>query len=148
MSDLQPVTPLSPLASRRTGLLTTYRRDGTPVDTPVTIAVEDGRAFFRTYDRAWKALRLRRDPHVLVRPCTPRGKPRGDAIRARARLLEGEEAAHAARAIARRQRVLQGLIVPLGHRLMRYRTLHYELLPEPAVRSRAAPRAARRPRAA
>ena len=114
---------------RRTALLTSYKRDGTGVATPVTIAVEDGRAFIRTYDRAWKARRMRNRPEVEVAPSTVAGRVRGEAIRARVRLLEGEEAAHAARAIARRQRILQGLLVPLLHRMRGYRTLHYELTP-------------------
>ena len=120
---------LAPFARRRTALLTSFKRDGTPVRTPLTIAVEDGHAFVRTYDRAWKSRRMRNHPVVEIAPSTIRGKPRGDAIRARSRLLEGDEARHAARAIARRQRILQGLLVPLLHRLMRYRTLHYELTP-------------------
>ena len=37
----------------RTILLTTYKRDGTPVPTPVSVAFDDGRAFFRSYDKAW-----------------------------------------------------------------------------------------------
>ena len=119
-----------PFARRRTALLTTYKRDGTPVDTPLTIAVEGDRAFIRTYDRAWKAKRMRNNPEVRIAPCTVRGKPRGQAIPARTRLLEGEEAARAARALARRQRVLQGVVVPLTHRVMRYTTLHYEVTPE------------------
>jgi hypothetical protein len=40
-----------------------------------------------------------------------------------------EEARVAARALARRHRALQGVLVPLTHRLMRYRTMHYELVP-------------------
>jgi hypothetical protein len=59
-----------------------------------------------------------------------RGRPLGPAIAAHSRLLEGDEAAHAARAIERRQRILQGVLVPLFHWLKRYRTLHYELTPE------------------
>jgi len=51
----------------------------------------------------------------------------GLAIRARATLLDGEQARVAARALARRHRVLQAILVPAAHRLMRYRTLHYEL---------------------
>jgi hypothetical protein len=35
----------------------------------------------------------------------------------------------AARALARRHRILQAILVPAAHRLMRYRTLHYELVP-------------------
>jgi PPOX class probable F420-dependent enzyme len=93
----------------------------------VTIAVDGDRAFVRTWHSAWKARRMRNNPAVLVAPATVRGRPTGDAVAARSRLLEGEEAKRAARAIARRQPILQGVLVPLSHRLMRYRTLHYEL---------------------
>jgi PPOX class probable F420-dependent enzyme len=125
--------PLQPLAARKTALLTTFRRDGTPVGTPVTVAVEGERAFFRTYDKAWKARRLRNNPEVEVAPATVSGKPRGEPIHASTRLLSGDEATHARRLIARRSPFLQGVVVPLSHRLMRYRTLHYELVPsEPA----------------
>ena len=41
MTTLDATNPLAPFARRRTALLTSFRRDGTPVDTPVTIAVED-----------------------------------------------------------------------------------------------------------
>ena len=40
--------------------------------------------------------------------------------------LDGEQA----RALARRHRVLQAILVPTAHRLMRYRTMHYELTPQ------------------
>jgi PPOX class probable F420-dependent enzyme len=116
-----------PFGKRRTALLTTYKRDGTPVATPVTIALDGDRAYVRTWDRAWKARRMRNNPSVLVAPSTMRGRVRGEAIAARSRLLDGDEARRAARAIAHRQPILQGVLVPLYHRLMRYRTLHYEL---------------------
>jgi hypothetical protein len=32
--------------------LVTYKRDGTPVATPVSVAIAGDRAFFRTYDQA------------------------------------------------------------------------------------------------
>ena len=115
---------------RRTALLTTYKRDGTTVATPVTLAVDGDRAYVRTWDSAWKAKRMRNNPAVLVAPSTVRGRVTGATIGARSRLLEGEEAKHAARAIARRQPLLQGVLVPVAHRLMRYRTLHYELMPD------------------
>lgn len=124
-------SPFEPFARRRTALLTTYKRDGSGVDTPVTIAVDGPRAFIRTYDKAWKAKRMHRNPEVRLVPSTMRGKPRGEWIAARSRLLEGEEARLAARALARRQRILQGMLVPVAHRLMRYHTLHYELTAEP-----------------
>src|SRR5437764_15481905 len=90
-----------PFARRKTALLATFKRDGTPVETPVTIAVEGDHAFFRTWDTAWKARRLRRNPAVRVTPSTVRGRPAGDSVPARARLLGGEEATHAAHPLAR-----------------------------------------------
>jgi PPOX class probable F420-dependent enzyme len=120
---------LNALKATKTVLLTTYKRDGTPVPTPVSIAFEADRAFFRSYHKAWKTKRLRNNPIVQVAPSTLRGKPTGDAITAQARLLDAAEARVAARALARRHRLLQGVLVPLSHRLMRYRTMHYELLP-------------------
>ena len=126
---MQTATPLTPFTRRRTALLTTFKRDGTPVDTPVTIAVEGDHAFVRTYDRAGKAKRLRRNPRVRIAPSTVGGRPRGDTLPACAVLLDGAEAEHAARAIARRQPILQGVLVPLFHRMKRYRTLHYRVTP-------------------
>ena len=121
---------LAPIRDAKTILLTTYKRDGTAVATPVSVAFFGERAFFRSYDKAWKTKRLRRDPAVLAAASTLRGKSTGPAIRARATLLDGEQARVAARALARRHRILQAILVPAAHRLMRYRTMHYELVPQ------------------
>jgi uncharacterized protein len=121
------MTSFEPFRTRRTALLTTYKRDGTPVATPVTIAVDGDRAYVRTWDSSWKAKRMRNNPAVLVAPSTVRGRATRPAMGARSRLLDGDEARRAARAITRRQPILQGVLVPVAHKLMRYRTLHYEL---------------------
>jgi uncharacterized protein len=126
-------TDLAPLRSAKTILLTTYKRDGTPVATPVSIAFTGDRAFFRSYDKAWKTKRLRNNAEVEVAASTLRGRPTGPPVHARATLLDGEQARIAAQALARRHRVLQGLLVPLAHRLLRYQTMHYELLAVPEV---------------
>jgi uncharacterized protein len=123
------MSTLSTLKDSKTILLTTYKRDGTPVDTPVSIAFDGDRAFFRSYDRAWKTKRLRRNPNVKVAPATVKGTSTGPTIEARAVLLEGEQVRVASRALARRHRLLQAVVVPVSHRLMRYRTMHYELHP-------------------
>jgi uncharacterized protein len=73
---------------------------------------------------------LQHNSLVQIAPSTLRGKPTGPAAQARATLLEDEQAEIAARALARRHRVPQAIVVPAAHRLMRYRTLHYELRPE------------------
>jgi PPOX class probable F420-dependent enzyme len=121
---------LASIRDAKTILLTTYKRDGTAVATPVSLAFDGERAYFRSYDKAWKTKRLRHNPAVQAAPATLRGKPTGPAIRARATLLNGEQARVAARALARRHRVLQAILVPAAHRLMRYRTMHYELIPQ------------------
>lgn len=124
-----PKLALEPLADRWAVLLTTYKRDGTPVGTPVSIVVDGDRAFTRTWDTAWKLRRIRNNPEVEIAPSTPRGRPTGPAIRARARVLAGGEADRAARLLARKYPVLQGFLVPLLHRLRGYRTVHIELRP-------------------
>ena len=121
---------LASIRDAKTILLTTYKRDGTAVGTPVSVAFDGDRAYFRSWDKAWKTRRIRRDPSVQAAPSTFRGKPTGPAIRARATLLDGEQARAAARALARQHRVLQAILVPTAHRLMRYRTMHYELTPQ------------------
>jgi PPOX class probable F420-dependent enzyme len=108
-------------------LLTTFKRDGTPVGTPVNLVVEDGHAFFRTYEETWKFKRLARNRHVEVAPSTFQGRPTGPSIPAEARLLEGAEDRHAADLIDAKHRLFQGLFVRMVHRLARYHTRHFEV---------------------
>jgi hypothetical protein len=112
---------------QRTVLLTSYRRDGTPVGTPVNIVVDGDRAFVRTFDTAWKLKRIRNNPTVEIAPSTARGKPTGPAIRARTRVLGGTEADHASHMLNRKHPILHGILVPLAHRFQGYRTIHIEL---------------------
>jgi PPOX class probable F420-dependent enzyme len=121
---------LASLKNTKTVLLTTYKRDSTPVATAVSIAFDGDRAYFRSYDKAWKTKRLRNNPRVLVAASSVGGKATGPEIAARARLLSGADERAAARALAGRHRVLQALVVPLMHRIRRYRTMHYELEPD------------------
>lgn len=126
-------TPLDPRLSRFADqwavLLTSYKRNGAPVGTPVNIVVEGDHAFVRTYDRAWKAKRMRNQPTVEIAPSTWRGRPTGPPLAATVRLLEGADAERAGRLIDRKHPFFQGVLVRLGHRLKRYRTLHFELRP-------------------
>ena len=122
-------SPLAAFIGQRTVLLTTYRRDGTPVGTPVNIAVEGERAFVRSFEGAWKLKRISNNPIVEIAPSTVGGKATGTALRGRARILSGDEAAHASRTIEKKYPVLHGIIVPLIHRLRRTRTVHFEITP-------------------
>jgi PPOX class probable F420-dependent enzyme len=110
-------------------MLTTYKRDGNGVATPVTFAVVDDIAYVRTYTKTWKYKRLRNYPNVLVAPSTFRGKKLGPDVEATARRVTGAEEQRARAAIGHRQPVLQGVVVPLLHKLRRYETVHYALTP-------------------
>ncbi len=127
--QVAPTPAFEPFVHQRYVLLTTYRRDGAPIGTPVHIAVDGDRAFVRTWDTTWKLKRIRNNPEVEVAPSRMRGKPTGPAIHARARILEGDESMYAGRAIARKHRILHGFLVPLVHRLRRNKTMHIELTP-------------------
>ncbi len=129
----QQATTLSRFATQPAALLTSFRRDGTPVPTVVSIVVEDDHAFVRTYERSGKFKRIRRNPEVEIRPATMGGKPLGDPIRAQVRVLAGPEDARAAELLAKKHPVLHGVLVPLAHRVRRDRTVHMELIPMSAT---------------
>jgi uncharacterized protein len=88
--------------AHKRALLVTYRRDGTPVPTPVWAAEANGRLYVRSERASGKAKRLRRDPRMLVAPCTVRGKPLGAPFEATARMLSHGEEPHAERVLADR----------------------------------------------
>jgi PPOX class probable F420-dependent enzyme len=131
------VTPAaSPVLARflrqKTVLVTTYRQDGRPVGTPVSLAVDGDHAYLRSFEQAGKTRRLRNNPRVDVAPSTARGRPTGPTLQATARRLEGAESRRAARLLAAKHPLLHGLLVPLTHRLGRARTgktVHFELTP-------------------
>ena len=63
------------LADEKYLVLTTFKRDGTPVTTPVWVApIDDGKIGFWTSSGSGKAKRLARTPKVMVQPCDARGK--------------------------------------------------------------------------
>jgi uncharacterized protein len=91
---------LDHLRDTKTIVLTTFKRDGTPVPTPVSIAFDGSRAFFRSYHKAWKTKRLSRNPEVEVTPSNVSGKVTGPSVRAWAKLLDDQQSRVAARALA------------------------------------------------
>nr|WP_240969121.1 PPOX class F420-dependent oxidoreductase [Streptomyces sp. HNM0575] len=124
---------LAPYVRQKTVLLTTYRRDGRTGATPVSIAVEDGHAYVRSFVNSVKTRRLSRDPRALVAPATGLGRRTGRPLPVRLRLLErgSAENRHAARMLRAKYPLLHGVLVPLMHRtLMRRKTghtVHFEL---------------------
>lgn len=85
----------------RQALVVTFRRDGTPVPTPVNFGLsEDGTLIFRSEPHVAKVKRLARDPHVRVCPCNVRGKPLADVVEATARILPEPEVPRAYEVVA------------------------------------------------
>jgi len=118
------------LRRAKTVLLTTRRRDGSTVDTPVNLVVdEQGIGYFRTWSTAGKARRLRNFPGMRLAPCSFLGRPQGSDQPALTSLLSGAEADRAAALLAGRFPVLHGRLVPWIHRIRRQNTVHYRVVP-------------------
>ena len=80
-------TPLHVLADAEYMLLTTFRKDGTAVPTPVWATRVDDELWVWSAPEAGKIKRIRRSGAVQVAPCSVRGEPRGSSVDASARLL-------------------------------------------------------------
>lgn len=83
-------------------LLVTYKRDGTPVPTPVWFGQDGDRLYVWTEEQAYKAKRLRRQGRALVAPCTPRGAPTGLPIAALGHVVDDPAGREHAAAVIRR----------------------------------------------
>ena len=123
----RPASLLEPLREPWAVQLKTRKRDGSWVATPVNLVVAGERAYFGTPANSGKVKRLRNFEAVELAPCTPRGKPTGTAIAARARRLDGEESATARLHLLGKYPLVHRFLVPLELRLKRTREVRYEL---------------------
>ena len=83
-----------PWAGSRCMALTTFRRDGSAVTTPVWFVTWAGELWLWTDAGSGKVKRLRRDPRCTVAPCTPRGRITGVTLAGQARFLSQDDGAH------------------------------------------------------
>ena len=60
--------------------LTSFRRDGTAVDTPVWFAVANDRLYIKTDMPSGKVRRIRNDARVRIAPCTALGRALGRPV--------------------------------------------------------------------
>lgn len=75
--------------------LTTFRKSGAGVATPVWFGEDSDRLYVMTRSDMGKAKRIRNNTQVRVAPCTIRGKVTGPDFEAVARTLPQAEHAHA-----------------------------------------------------
>ena len=93
--------------------LTSFRRDGTGVATPVWFVEADGRLLIETDASSHKVRRIRRDPRVTIAPCTATGRLRGTPMPALAELLPDAELTRVDQLMARKYRVDLLVIKPI-----------------------------------
>ncbi len=101
------------LAAGKYILVTTFRKDGTPVPTPVWVVRDGGRLAAWSAVDTFKVKRIRNNPEVRLAPCDLRGNPAGDEVAATAELLDDAGTKRVRKAIARRFPVT-GRMVLLG----------------------------------
>jgi len=82
--------------------LTTFRKTGVGIPTPVWFGEEDGKRYVMTRSDMGKAKRIRNNPKKKIAPCTIRGKVTGPGFSATARVLPPEEHQHAPKTINRK----------------------------------------------
>ena len=101
--------------------VTSFRKDGTGVATPVWFVAENGDLLVETDGDSYKARRIRRNNAVLVAPCTASGKLRGEPVPAHAEFLPEEERGRVERLMARKYRVDRVLVLPIYRAVQRLR---------------------------
>ena len=79
--------------------LTTFRKSGAKVATPVWFGEDGDKLYVMTRSDMGKTKRVRNNPQVRVAPCTIRGKVTGPESAATVRILPPEDHAHARQAI-------------------------------------------------
>ncbi|MBG0832506.1 PPOX class F420-dependent oxidoreductase [Planomonospora sp. ID67723] len=112
------MTSIRELAAEPYVSVSTFRKDGTAVATPVWAAPDGEALVIWTPVSAGKVKRIRNNPRVTLRACDLRGNARGGEAEGRAEILSAEETERV-RALLRKKYGLQGRLVILGSRLRR-----------------------------
>lgn len=81
----------------------TFRRDGTPVATPVWFVEENGLVYVGTFAKLGKVKRLRNNARVRVAPSSRLGRPQGEWREGTARILDPDAEADRAQLLLTRK---------------------------------------------
>jgi uncharacterized protein len=92
----------SALQGRKYIALTTFRKNGVGVATPVWFAESDQKLYLFTNPRSGKVKRIRTNAKVKIAPSTMRGKVIGPEVAGKARFLDGQERAQARKVLERK----------------------------------------------
>ncbi|MFI1920425.1 PPOX class F420-dependent oxidoreductase [Nocardia sp. NPDC020380] len=113
--------PFGPVGTAKYVSLTTFKKDGTPVSTPVWAALDNGKLYVWTETNTWKVKRIRRNPQVTLQPCDFRGKTHGETVKGSALVL-GDAGSENTRQLIKRKYGIIGQVIVLGSTLRRGRT--------------------------
>ncbi len=119
------ISPFAYLAPERFVSLTTFRKSGVAVVTPVWFAFDpdNGRKLYVvTTEETGKAKRLRNNPRVVLAPCNSGGKVHGPEVEGVATFVAEAESPHANAVLAKRFGFLYWLIGFIGSLRHRKRT--------------------------
>jgi PPOX class probable F420-dependent enzyme len=120
----------SALRGHKYCLLSTFRKNGEAVPTPVWFGLADGKVYIRTEAEVGKVKRIRREPRVHVAPCTFRGRPLGPSTEGSARIMAPAESEHAERALAAKYGLERRLYEGTVSRLLYPELLYIEVTPK------------------
>ncbi|WP_250000701.1 PPOX class F420-dependent oxidoreductase [Actinoplanes sp. M2I2] len=111
---------LEQLGSEKYVLLTTFRKDGSPVGTPVWVLPDGTGVAIWTESRSYKVKRVRNNPRVTVAACDFRGNVRGETVEGTARIVGDAERDRFAKVLGRKYYVT-GILGSLRYRLLGHR---------------------------
>jgi uncharacterized protein len=98
----QQVDPFAALREHNYVNLTTFRKSGVPVTTPVWMALDGNKGYVVTGNDSGKVKRIRNNPTVQIAPSTRLGVALGPAIDAKVRILSKEESVAAQRELSKK----------------------------------------------
>ncbi|MEU0542991.1 PPOX class F420-dependent oxidoreductase [Nocardia sp. NPDC005978] len=113
--------PFGPAGTAQYVMLTTFKKDGTPVGTPLWAALDNGRLYIWTVTDSWKVKRIRRNPEVTIQPCDVRGKTRGEIVKATA-VIQDDAGSDRTRSLIKKRYGIQGFLVVSASVLRRGKT--------------------------
>jgi uncharacterized protein len=116
------------LAGARYVQLSTFRRSGEAVPTPVWPVAGDGRIYAVSGASSGKVKRIRANPRVRLAACTQRGRVVGPTVEGRARVMAAEEGEWV-RAARRRGHPVLARLLELANRARGEREVAIEVAP-------------------
>ena len=72
--------------------LETYKKDGTPIRTPVWFVINNDLIYVITRDSTGKVRRLKNNQDVRIVPCSFKGEPKNGWVKGKAEKIAGEAA--------------------------------------------------------